>query len=100
MDEHNQFKRIVYGWLRPVGLLLGHEVTRSDYRPTLHTVLITLFVLTIPSLYALTAYYSEGELGMKGGACIGMGLKASATKSSKQNIFHFLIYSLLSHRLR
>lgn len=75
MKEYNQFKTIVYNWLSPVGRLLGHDITRDDYRPSLYTVLVSLFVFTIPLLYASTAVLGEGELAVKGGACIGMGLK-------------------------
>lgn len=77
MDAYKQFNVVVYRWLRFIGLCLGHDILREDFKPNLHTALMVTVAFSLPCFVLLTIHYIDGDLALTSGGLIGLGVKVS-----------------------
>lgn len=74
-DAYRQFRIILYHWMRFVGLIMGQDIFRADFKIHSQTVLALIVNLALPFLFLLTSYRFDNELGMMADTFVIMGLK-------------------------
>lgn len=80
MDAYQRFKVVIHRWLRFIGICLGHDILRDEFKPNLYTTFIALVSIAFPCLNLLTILYFDGDLAIKSGGLLAMSTKVGRMK--------------------